>query len=107
MRALAVDATAGALWVGTSLGVHEIDLKTRNVKKTYTRGDGLAIPLDAFEVTVAPGAPAALLPCRVRDAQRWTLCDLATAKGYAAALAVEGSAASLSLWHWPSALAES
>jgi ligand-binding sensor domain-containing protein len=42
VRALAVDAAAGALWVGTSLGVHEIDLKTRDVKKTYTRGDGLA-----------------------------------------------------------------
>lgn len=42
VRALAVDRMADALWVGTSLGVHEIDLKTREVKKTYTRGDGLA-----------------------------------------------------------------
>lgn len=42
VRALAVDPGANALWVGTSLGVHEIDLATREVKKTYTRGDGLA-----------------------------------------------------------------
>ncbi|MBK8161737.1 MAG: regulator [Gammaproteobacteria bacterium] len=42
VRALAADPDAGALWVGTSLGVHEIDLDTREVRKTYTRGDGLA-----------------------------------------------------------------
>jgi len=42
VRALAVDPAAEALWVGTSLGVHEIDLRTRAVKKTYTRDDGLA-----------------------------------------------------------------
>lgn len=42
VRALAVDPAAGALWVGTSLGVHEIELATREVKRTYTRGDGLA-----------------------------------------------------------------
>lgn len=42
VRALAVEPAAGALWVGTSLGVHEIDLATREVTKTYTRDDGLA-----------------------------------------------------------------
>jgi ligand-binding sensor domain-containing protein len=42
VRALAVEPAADALWVGTSLGVHEIDLKARAVKKTYTRDDGLA-----------------------------------------------------------------
>lgn len=42
VRALEVDPAAGALWVGTSLGVHEIDLETRVVKMTLTRDDGLA-----------------------------------------------------------------
>lgn len=42
VRSLAVDPTDNALWVGTSLGVHEIDLGTRQVKNTFTRKDGLA-----------------------------------------------------------------
>jgi len=42
VRALAVDAKNGALWVGTSLGVHEIDLATRAVRRTITREQGLA-----------------------------------------------------------------
>jgi len=42
VRALAVDAKNGALWVGTSLGVHEIDLATRTVRRTITREQGLA-----------------------------------------------------------------
>lgn len=42
VRALAVDSKNGALWVGTSLGVHEIDLATRAVRRTITREQGLA-----------------------------------------------------------------
>jgi len=42
VRSLAVDAAAGSLWVGTSTGVHEIDLVTRGVRHTFTRDDGLA-----------------------------------------------------------------
>jgi len=42
VRSLAVDADAGALWVGTSLGVHEVDLASREVRNTFTRKDGLA-----------------------------------------------------------------
>lgn len=41
-RSLVYDAAENALWVGTSLGVHEIDVKTRDVRHTYTRADGLA-----------------------------------------------------------------
>lgn len=42
VRALAVEAKAGALWVGTSKGVHEIDLTTGKPKNTFTRASGLA-----------------------------------------------------------------
>ena len=41
-RALTVDTAANALWVGTSTGVMEIDLKTRKPRNTYTRDHGLA-----------------------------------------------------------------
>ncbi len=41
-RALAVDERSGSLWVGTSVGVHEIDLASHGVRNTFTREDGLA-----------------------------------------------------------------
>jgi ligand-binding sensor domain-containing protein len=41
-RALTVDPAGNALWVGTSVGVMEIDLKTLKPRKTYTREHGLA-----------------------------------------------------------------
>ena len=42
VRALAVEPKAGALWVGTSKGVHEIDLASGKPRKTFTRANGLA-----------------------------------------------------------------
>lgn len=42
VRALAVEQRRDALWVGTSLGVHEVDLQTRELRNTFTRDDGLA-----------------------------------------------------------------
>lgn len=42
VRSMLVEQEARALWVGTSVGVHEIDLDTRNVRKTFTRKEGLA-----------------------------------------------------------------
>ena len=41
-RALAVDEKNNSLWVGTSVGVQEVDLDTRQVKRTVTRKEGLA-----------------------------------------------------------------
>lgn len=42
VRALAAEPRRGALWVGTSLGVHEVDLETRELRNTFTRDNGLA-----------------------------------------------------------------
>ena len=41
-RALTVEPKKNVLWVGTSGGVHEIDLATRKVRNTFTRASGLA-----------------------------------------------------------------
>lgn len=42
VRALAAEPKRDAMWVGTSAGVHEIDLKTRKPRNTFTRTQGLA-----------------------------------------------------------------
>lgn len=42
VRALATEPARNALWIGTSAGVNEIDLRTRARRSTFTRADGLA-----------------------------------------------------------------
>ncbi|MEQ1526650.1 MAG: two-component regulator propeller domain-containing protein [Gallionella sp.] len=42
VRALTVEPKKKSIWVGTSVGVSEIDLTTRNVRNTFTRDSGLA-----------------------------------------------------------------
>lgn len=42
VRALTVDHQADSIWVGTSVGVHEISLKDHTALNTFTRKDGLA-----------------------------------------------------------------
>lgn len=42
VRALAVEKPTNTLWVGTSVGVHEIDLKANKPRNTFTRQHGLA-----------------------------------------------------------------
>ena len=42
VRALAIEQKTGALWVGTSKGVHEVDLATGKPRNTFTRESGLA-----------------------------------------------------------------
>jgi len=42
VRALAVEAKKNTLWVGTSIGVHEINLADNQVLHTFTRDSGLA-----------------------------------------------------------------
>jgi 4'-phosphopantetheinyl transferase len=65
---------------------------TRKEAFVKATGDGLSRPLDAFDVTLAPGEPARLLrvdgePEAVR---RFRLEDLRPAPGFAGALAIDG-----------------
>lgn len=42
VRALTVEPARQALWVGTSAGVHEVELASGRLRQTFTRKDGLA-----------------------------------------------------------------
>ena len=42
VRSMTVDPAAKTLWIGTSVGVLEIDIETRNMLNSYTRDHGLA-----------------------------------------------------------------
>lgn len=42
VRSLMVEPARNVMWVGTSVGVHEIDLKTQEALHTFTRDHGLA-----------------------------------------------------------------
>jgi 4'-phosphopantetheinyl transferase len=75
---------------------------TRKEAYIKARGEGLSLPLDEFDVSLAPGEPAALLgtqrdPC---EAFHWSLWELPLAANYAAALAVAGHGWRLACWQW-------
>jgi 4'-phosphopantetheinyl transferase len=76
---------------------------TRKEAYIKARGEGLSFPLDRFDVSLAPGEPAALLRTLgdPLEACRWSLQALAPGAGYMAALAVEGHDWQLSRWQWP------
>ncbi len=42
VRSVAEDPTTNSLWVGTSVGVIQVDLNSKNLLRTYSRDDGLA-----------------------------------------------------------------
>ena len=73
-------------------------------KEAYVKavGDGLAYPLDSFDVTFAPGERARL---DVPGDDRWTLVAMAVPAGYAAALVTEGARRVRALT-WTSACAQ-
>jgi 4'-phosphopantetheinyl transferase len=79
------------------------DCWTRKEAYIKARGEGLSLRLDQFEVSLAPGAPAALLSSDgdPREACRWALKELSPGPGYMAALAVEGHGWRLTCWQWP------
>jgi 4'-phosphopantetheinyl transferase len=73
-------------------------------KEAYIKaiGDGLALPLDQFDVSLAPTEPARLLRVEgnPKEAKRWSLQTLEPAPGYVAALAVEGHGWRLVCWDY-------
>ncbi len=75
---------------------------TRKEAYIKARGGGLTLPLDRFDVSLAPGEPAALLSINGdrQEASRWLLQSLAPAPGYLAALAVEGHDLRIKCWQW-------
>jgi len=73
---------------------------TRKEAFIKARGEGLSIPLDSFDVTLAPGDAPALLRSQhdPQAASRWSIWALHPGPGYAAALAVEGKRWELKCW---------
>ena len=76
---------------------------TRKEAYIKARGEGLSLPLDQFDVSLAPGEPAALLCTRVMEDEvsRWSMIELAPGAGFKAALVAEGRDWRLRCWQWP------
>ena len=72
---------------------HEAFFRCWTRKEAFIKalGEGLSHPRDAFDVSLAPGEPAALLATRpdAREADRWSLREIAVPDSYVATLAVE------------------
>jgi 4'-phosphopantetheinyl transferase len=71
-------------------------------KEAYIKaiGKGLSQPLDRFDVTLAPGEPAALLRADDEDVLSWSFSDIDVGPGYASALAVEGPIREVCCWQF-------
>lgn len=76
---------------------------TRKEAYIKARGEGLSLPLDQFDVSLAPGQPARLLETRPdpAEARRWVLRELDVGAEHKAALAVERAGWQLRAWDWP------
>lgn len=73
---------------------------TRKEAYVKARGDGLRIPLDSFDVSLIPGAPAAF---QRGAGPQWSLQALLPAPDYVGAIAAEGPDWRLGLWQWHAA----
>lgn len=79
---------------------------TRKEAYVKTRGLGLSLDLNLFDVSLAPGEPAALLNIR-EPGQRledWSLWNLEPGDGYAAALALKGALCQVVCCEWTASL---
>ncbi|MFQ5794197.1 MAG: 4'-phosphopantetheinyl transferase family protein [Candidatus Bipolaricaulia bacterium] len=81
---------------------------TRKEAYVKAKSEGLSLPLDQFDVSLAPGEPAALLSTNwdPQEASRWSLQALTPGPGYVAALAVEGYHWQLKCWQWPGSVSD-
>jgi 4'-phosphopantetheinyl transferase len=75
---------------------------TRKEAYIKARGKGLSLPLHAFDVSLLPSEPAALLEIREpdQDASAWSMYALPTPPHYKAALTLPSHAAVLHCWQW-------
>ena len=75
---------------------------TRKEAYVKAKGEGFAIPLNSFEVSMAPNVPPALVRNRhdPSDVGRWILRDVEPAADYIGAVAVEGDGWRLTTSHW-------
>jgi len=75
-------------------------------KEAYIKavGKGLSIPLNEFDVTLAPGEAAALLNVEQNpdEASKWSLIELIPSSDMVAAVAVAGDCNKLDCWQWNS-----
>ena len=79
---------------------------TRKEAYIKAKGKGLSIPLHGFDVSLAPGEPAALLRTQwdSQEVTRWSLQELNPGSGYVGAVAVEARDWQLKCWQWRAAL---
>jgi len=73
---------------------------TRKEAYIKARGLGISLPLNSFDVSVVPGAPASLVATRPdpSDKTRWSLHGLNPTPGYEAAVATEGRCETVGCW---------
>ncbi|MFB2922993.1 4'-phosphopantetheinyl transferase family protein [Aerosakkonema funiforme] len=73
-------------------------------KEAYVKaiGDGLALPLDEFDVSLVPGEPARLLSIKGdrQLATAWFFQHLNPFPGYVGAIALQGFDFNISCWQW-------
>jgi 4'-phosphopantetheinyl transferase len=73
-------------------------------KEAYLKavGEGLAAPLDSFDVTLAPGDPPRMLTLEgdAERAARWFFHHLLPAEHYVGAVAIEGGAWEVKTWEF-------
>ena len=69
-------------------------------KEAYIKaiGRGLSEPLDAFDVTLAPGEVTALLRAERGDVARWAMFNIEVGSDYAGALAAEAPISNILYW---------
>ena len=75
---------------------------TRKEAYVKARGEGLAIRLDSFEVSLDAGEGTAQVSVHQAppDTTTWSVRALAPAPGYVGAVAAEGRDWPVTLWHW-------
>ena len=79
---------------------------TRKEAYSKARGDGLSLPLDKLDLSLAPDAVFGTQQYP-SEGSRWSFQDLSPARDYVAALAVEAHGWRLACWQWPDARRQS